>query len=300
MSVISFNGFIAMAEQAAFAGPHTVQKLDAIENYLRAYRHVMKNTSFTTIFFDAFAGTGDLPIGQGDGALLDAVIDKDEILEGSARRALKINPPFHRYILVEKMRGKAEELLGLKAEFSPISDRVEIIHGDANDELVRFCGDTDWRKSRAVVFLDPFGNQVRWETLEAVARCPIDLWYLFPSHLGVNRQISNSGFVEAAKAQSLDRVFGTAKWRERFLAPEKKTDLFGETESSRKLTNADIVTRFMIERMKTLFAGGVLDEWLPLGKNGAHWFSLLFAWGNESPRAGKIASRIAKQLMTRR
>lgn len=288
-----------MAKQSRFAGRHTIEKLEAIGGYLNAYRKVMKSTSFTTIFFDAFAGTGDLPVDLDEGGLFQEVTDKDEILEGSARRALQVVPSFHRYVFVEKMKGKAGELHRLKSEYPSIADRIEVNHGDANDELIKFCRTTDWRKSRAVVFLDPFGNQVLWDTLATVAKCPIDLWYLFPSHLGVNRQIANSGVVEDAKAQSLDRVFGTQNWRERFLVKEKNMDLFGETDAARKEANADIVTRFMIERMRTVF-GGVLDEWLPLGKNGAHWFSLIFAWGNKSPGPGKIASRIAKHLMSRK
>ena len=99
-----------MARQAAFVGRHTIQKLDAIESYLRAYRSVLKHTSFTTIFFDAFAGTGELPVDEKEDTLFEGVFDKDEIIEGSAQRALQVEPSFHRYIFVEKAKGKADEL----------------------------------------------------------------------------------------------------------------------------------------------------------------------------------------------
>lgn len=286
-----------MAKQSAFAGAHTVAKLEAIEKYLHAYQTALKRQNFTTVFFDAFAGTGELPTGF-DGQLLATVLDKDEIVEGSARRALQVSPPFHRYIFVEKMKGKAEELLRLKDEFSDKSDRIEILHGDANDELISFCGKTNWKSTRAVVFLDPFGNQVRWETLEILARHPIDLWYLFPSQLGVNRQINNDGSIEFNREDSLDSLLGTRDWRSAFVKREKSTDLLGEIEIATKQVTADLATRFMIERMKAIFKGGVLDEWLPLGKNGAHWNSLIFACGN--PRGGEIACRIARHVMRRK
>jgi hypothetical protein len=41
----------------------------------------------------------------------------------------------------------------------------------------------------------------------------------------------------------------------------------------------------MIARMKQVFRGGVLDEWLPLGSRNIHMYSLLFAWANPSPKA---------------
>jgi three-Cys-motif partner protein len=224
---------------------------------------------------------------------------KMKSLEGSARRALHIHPPFTRYVFVEKMRGKAKELQQPSAEFPDLATRVEVIEGDANSELISFCNRTNWRSSRAVVFLDPFGNQVRWETIAAVAACPIDLWYLFPSHLGVARQINRDGRVDDAKAESLDKIFGCQDWRSELVARAEVQDLFGRAEVSIRQADSDAATRFMIQRMATVFNGRVLDKWLPLGKNGAQWYSLIFAWGNPSPRAGQIASRIAKHVMQR-
>jgi three-Cys-motif partner protein len=288
-----------MARQATFAGRHTVQKLDAIEGYLRAYRNVLKNTAFTTIFVDAFAGTGELPTEEEGAALLDGVCDKDEIIEGSAQRALQIDPLFHRYVFVEKMRGKADELREMLRRFPSAAERAVVINGDANAEVTRFCSETDWGRSRAVLFLDPFGNQVHWETIKAIAGCPIDLWYLFPSLLGVTRQINRDGNVEPAKAHSLDQLFGCADWRQEFLPREASQDLFGSAEVSVRRASADTATRFMIRRMKTVFRGGVLDRWLPLGKRGAPWYSLIFAWGNPSDRAGRIARNIATHIMQR-
>ena len=288
-----------MAKQSAFAGAHTVKKLDAIAKYLRAYRNVMKNTSFRTIFFDAFAGTGELPVNLPKGGLFPSM-DKEELVEGSAKRALQVEPPFHEYIFVEKMRGKAEELAKLASQFPHVSERVRVQNGDANECLIAFCRNTNWNLTRAVVFLDPFGNQVRWQTLEAIAKCPIDLWYLFPSHLGVNRQISKDGSIDPTHGASLDALYGTPRWRDVFVRRETIADLFGETEVSTKQVDADKATSFMIERMKTVVKGGVLDDWLPLGRDAAHWYSLIFAWGNDSRKARDIAVRIAKNLMQRK
>src|SRR5690606_9199653 len=70
--------------------------------------------------------------------------------------------------------------------------------------------------------------------------------------------------------------------------------LFGDTtELARRVESADQVTRYMISCMKGVFGGGVSDTWLPLGKGGSHWFSLIFAWSNPSKSATELASRVS-------
>jgi three-Cys-motif partner protein len=287
--------------QLSFGGMHTEEKLQVFERYLAAYQRVLKNTGFTTVFFDAFAGTGEIPAEE-IGNLFEDVEEADSFIEGSARRALSVEPPFTSYVFVEKSRQKVGLLAALKTEFPHLSGRMQIERADANVAVERFCLDTNWRRTRAVMFLDPFGNQVGWNSLEAIARTKaIDLWYLFPAHLGVNRQISASGTFDAAKASSLDFVLGTPDWRKEFIAKIESRDLWGEIqETSFKQATVDSVTRFMIKRMKQIFGGVVLDEWLPLGRGGSHWYSLLFACANPSKKATEIAERLARAVMNRK
>jgi three-Cys-motif partner protein len=289
-----------VARQAKFGGGHTLQKLEAIEDYLRAYTKVMKKQKFVTVFFDAFAGTGELAARSEPPGLFDVEAEEQGLIEGSARRALRIDPGFDRYVFVERMKGKAAELDSLRHEFESFASRIDVVHGDANDAVMRFCATTDWRKTRAVMFLDPFGNQVSFETLRSIAGCPIDLWYLFPAGIGVNRQIGNDGTVVPSAEPSLHRLFGTDDWREQFVRTESQPDLFGESDVSIKHSSADAATRFMIGRMKTIFGGHVTDRWLPLGRAGAHWYSLIFACGNPNQRAWEIANRIANAILTRK
>ena len=52
--------------QQAFGGAHTEEKLNKLEDYLKAYLNVFKNQSWVhTIYFDAFAGTGEIPTAAG-------------------------------------------------------------------------------------------------------------------------------------------------------------------------------------------------------------------------------------------
>jgi three-Cys-motif partner protein len=190
----------------------------------------------------------------------------------------------------------------MRDEFPLLRDRIFVENRDANEAVHRFCAGANWSKTRAVMFLDPFGNQVNWKTIEVIASTQaIDLWYLFPAHLGINRQIAASGAMEDSKAASLDRVLGTTEWRDEFLGQQKSVDLWGNvSEQQVKQATVDSVTRFMIRRMKAIFAGTVLDEWLPLGRGGSHWYSLLFACANPSPKANEIAERLARAVMKRK
>jgi three-Cys-motif partner protein len=95
---------------------------------------------------------------------------------------------FPEYIFIEHNEEHAENLSDLRRRFPNIVRRIKIIPEDANVYLLKWCRETDWNKMRAVVFLDPYGMQVEWATIEAMAGTKsIDLWVLFPLGVGVNR-----------------------------------------------------------------------------------------------------------------
>lgn len=283
--------------QKPFPTKGTFKKLDVLAAYLDAYTTALKKQRFELLYVDAFAGTGEIPLRDG-GGLLDGVEEIDPVIEGSAQRALQLRTPFDRYFFIEKTRELATELGDLREKFPQYADRIEVKCQDANSWLEHFCATTDWRNTRAVVFLDPFGNQVAWETLVAIAETKaIDLWYLFPAGMGVNRQIGRSGIVRDEHARSLDRMFGPNDWRSAAVEESSEPDLFGDTVSFKKRTDPEGITQFMIDCMKKIFKGHVIDTWLPLGRNGAHWYSLLFASANPSKRAINLSKTLATAVM---
>ncbi|HWA31232.1 MAG TPA: three-Cys-motif partner protein TcmP [Rhizomicrobium sp.] len=286
-----------MAKAQRFGSAHTGQKLEKLEEYLRAYSTALKNQGFELVYFDAFAGAGDVQIADADTTLLDGIDDYTPFIHGSAQRALSFKTAFNRYVFVDAKSANIEALNALRDQNSDIADRVVIKKGDANSELLDFCRSTNWKKTRAVVFLDPYGNQVKWETVEALAATKaIDLWYLFPAGLGVYRQISKKRGVHGTHERSLDDLFGTAEWREAFVETVRVTDLFGSREEQEKKATVESVTRFMADRLKTVFGGGVLDEWLPLGSRKIHMYSLMFAWANPDEKA-KLAGKLALAVL---
>jgi three-Cys-motif partner protein len=279
-----------------FGGSHTEQKLDKLEAYLKAFTTALKHQPFRLFYFDAFAGTPDINLGTTNLPLLRAE-NVREFIDGSSRRALKFGASFERYIFVEKSKAKVKELQSLKTEYPDLADRMDIQHSEANEELERFCK-RFMKMQRAVIFLDPFGNQVRWDTVERIAATrAVDLWYLFPAGLGVHRQIGRDGSVHFTHEDSLDRIFGTSEWRTAFTSSRDTDDLFGQNTERAKIGTPESITRFMIDRMKQIFAGGVLDEWLPLGSDGRHSYSLIFACANPEPKASSLALKLARAVL---
>ena len=63
-----------------------------------------------------------------------------------------------------------------------------------------------------------------------------------------------------------------------------------------KTATTESITQFMIDRMKTLFEGGVLDEWLPLSTKGIK-YSLIFASANPNPKVWALASKLANGVL---
>ena len=87
--------------------------------------------------------------------------------------------------------------------------QIEVIPGDANDRLPRFCqnmSDLD----RAVVFLDPYATEVAWTTVQTIARTKkIDCWILFPL-MAVARMMPKDKEPDEALAEELDRYSADA------------------------------------------------------------------------------------------
>jgi three-Cys-motif partner protein len=217
------------------------------------------------------------------------------LLEGSAALALKTEPSFDQYIFIERSRRFCQHLEELKNEFPEKAARIDVQRGDANERIRALCA-KDWSAHRAVLFLDPYGMQVEWKTIEAIASTKaIDLWLLFPLGIGVNRLLTKSGEIPQSWRQRLDMLLGTTEWYDEFYRVESTPTLFdGEQEHIVKATMATIAQYFN-RRLAGVFAG-VADEPGILRDNGNHPLYLLcFAVANE--RGKDIALRIAGHLL---
>ena len=282
----------------SFGGKHTIKKLETVADYLNFYTKALKNQPFKLKYFDGFAGTGDMRK-QNDLPLLSGG-KNIEIMEGSALRSLEIQRPFDEYFSSEISIGKTKKLKQAIAKHSHLRNRVKIRNGTIDHEIEHFCGALS-QYDRAVVFLDPCGGQVNWKILKTIAKSEkVDLWYLFPSGLNVVRQLKQNGEVHPDAKQNIDALFGTQDWIHEFVKHREELDLFGVNEITYREIDADAVTRYMIKRMSTIFKGGVLSKWLPLGKGNAQWYSLIFACSNPNHAANNLAKRGAGHIVSKK
>lgn len=291
-----------------FGGRWTTAKLELIAKYLSSYTTALKDKPskqqpFKRGYIDAFAGTGYRDARREDGdetpsqsLLLPDLAEREpqEFLDGSARLALKTEPQFDSYVFIERSISRSAQLEALKLEFQDLAGRIQIRRGDANIEIQKLCK-KDWSSHRAVLFLDPYGMQVEWKTIEAIAGTKaIDLWILFPLGIGVNRLLTKSGDIPESWRKRLDLLLGTDSWYEEFYLVESERTLFGEADRVVKATT-ETIGRYFNQRLCSIFAG-VADHPKVL-RNSANCplYLLCFAVGNQN--GAPIALRIANHLL---
>lgn len=286
-------------EAQPFGGLHTRRKLDVLENYLDAYVTVMKKQNFDLYYLDGFAGSGaSMAKSNPDEALELGLVETELIAKGSPVRALNVEPPFDHYIFIDK---KESNIASLRAEITGHrnAERVLFKPGDANKAISEFCSLLQRnRLARAVVFLDPFGRSVNWETVVSLANTEkVDLWYLVPVH-AMSRQVSKHGrFLPTSDIT--DRMCGSTAWRD--IAVRKihtGKDLFGAVDDRlEKSARATEFSEMFHSQLKCAFGGRVSEQYLPLGRGKLHEFSLMFACANPRETAYKKALSIANYIL---
>lgn len=292
-------------QQLIFGGDWTVEKLERVRKYLHAYTTALKKQPFALWYIDAFAGTGHLKPKKNHTAAAQTSIfeeaetqDAPKYIEGSTRVALKVEPRFDKYLFVEKEAGQIPMLEALRTEFPEVKEKIEIVNGDCNTYIPQLCATTNWRNTRAVLFLDPFGMEVKWSTLEAIAQTQaIDLWLLFPLGVGVMRMLKNDAKITDSWAKVLTEMFGTEDWFSVFYETAKVVGLFGEDVQQFKHCDYDKISQYFVTRLKTIFTA-VAENPLPLcNTKNVPLYLLCFAAGN--PKGAPIALRIAQDILGR-
>ena len=291
-----------MASQS-FGGGWTEQKLQILDEYLTAYCRIFKSNPsarhFQTVYVDAFAGGGLIQSSAASRASLFEEFGEPDtagFLEGSAARALR--HAFDRYIFIEKSDARIAELQALRAE-SPWRDRIAIRQGDANAKLKSLASATDWKKTRAVVFLDPYGMQVDWNTIAMLGNTKaVDLWLLFPLGQAVMRLLQRRSEPPPEWQQALDRIFGTHIWYDRFYRKETEQDFFEELTSTYRVADSNAVAQFMIERMESAFVSVAKKPGILYNSQKVPIYLFCFASANPkgAPTALKIANHLPKRL----
>lgn len=284
----------------SFGGAWTEQKLKILREYLVAYTRILSKTPYTYGYIDAFAGSGRVRIGAEEELFVDLQDDEPRrLLDGSARIALSTDPPFKRFVFIDNNQANCDRLDKLvQTEFPGKRDEVRILRGDANTELRGLC-DKNWRSMRAVLFLDPFGMQVDWSTIEAVAKTrAIDMWLLFPMTTGVCRLLAgNLEKLPVGWAAKLDRFFGPNQWSDAFYIESPQGRLFSDTPSQIKAAPPEHIAKYFKQCLSGIFSQVAPSHRMLRNSQGSPLYMLCFAAGN--PRGAPTAVKIADYLLKR-
>lgn len=295
-----------------FGGPWTEVKLDAITDYLAFFTGALRykprrEKPFQLWYFDAFAGSGDRTATRQTGGVLEGtpLNVADVTLDGSARRALQIDPPFKHYVFIEQDAKRAAALRQLAVEYPSRDTRFDT--RDGNEVLCEIFTSPPWSQQpngkgphRGVVFLDPYGMSVDWTTLQTLANTgAIDVWYLF-NLAAVVRQLANDfSAVDIHKQAKLDQIFGTPDWRTELYRQKIAPDLFhttGTTTSTIRSASPRQIEAYAKSRLESLFP--YVSDPLPLLMSGrTQLFSLFCLSANSSPIAIDLVKQGVRSIL---
>lgn len=170
-----------------------------------------------------------------------------------------------------------------------------IIIDEALNEIIQ---KTPWRSTRGVLFLDPYGMTVRWDTLQKVAATKaLDVWYLFPLSAVYRQAAIDFNKVDEGKAAALDSVLGTTEWRTAFYSESQQESLLDVGKSgARRTAGPAEITSFVHARLCEIFKGWVSSPILLPERGGPPMFALFFAVSNPAEPAVKLSKKAADHL----
>lgn len=215
-----------------FGGNWTDQKMKIVVDYAKAYLMIMsKQDWIKTIYFDGFAGSG-----------LIEDEDGDQVKKGTALQILDIVNPkrFDMYYFVEM---EEEYKLTLEAQVKQNYPGVKayVQRDDCNNKLKALAGYlTKYRSYRALAFVDPYGMDVNWSSIEALRGLGVDLWILVPTGVGSNRLLKVNGEISDSWYTALETHLGLDRTEidKRFYRKETRNTLFGEEVMVKKEKDA--------------------------------------------------------------
>jgi three-Cys-motif partner protein len=270
--------------------------LEILLEYLSAFLHDMQRRPFRTMYVDGCSGTGYVERCDPRNRVQEGFFERPpNVLPGSARRALTLEPPFDRYVFIERNRTRYQQLRAVLDDFGWLSNRIRLRRWDANNYVPKLCEETDWNSWRAVIFLDPPGTQIKWETVRAIADTKgADLWYLFPLGQTVNRLLRRDrAEIEDSQRQALKGMFGCTSWYDEFYRAVVREGIISTERQTLKTGGSKEIGRYFVERLWTVFPY-VIERPLRLyNRTGVLLFTFCFA----SP--SKRRAEMARDILTR-
>jgi len=211
VSILASDGL-----RARESGAWTREKLTYLGKYAAAFMTAMapkrrEGKWDRLVYIDLLAGPG---------------ICKDERGEfpGSALIALGVRPAFDHLFLGDKSTSNVEAL----KRRVPTEDQklVTFLADDCNDAVTNVIENLS-SKTLGLAFLDPEGLDVKFKTLRTLATRRVDIVYLFPSGIGIRRNLAR--FAREPHSR-MDDVWGGREWRDLPLAKHALGELTSHEE----------------------------------------------------------------------
>lgn len=231
-----------------FGGSWTDQKMKIVVDYAKAYLRIMaKQPSIKTIYFDGFAGSG--VISDEDG---------EELKKGTALQIMDITQPkpFDMYYFVE-WDEKFKNMLETQIKENYLDRKAHVIQDDCNNKLKAMARYLTKKPAyRALAFVDPYGMDVDWASIEAFKGLNVDLWILVPTGVGANRLLKVNGEISESWYKALETFLGLPRTEidKRFYRRTTVPTLFGdETTVTKKKDAIQKLGNLYAERLGEVF-----------------------------------------------
>jgi three-Cys-motif partner protein len=183
----------------------TRHKLQILGDYLQAFATAGSSVS-ERIYLDLFAGWPE-----------NVSRETDELILGSVHQALGAHPPFTRVCLFE-LDQKAQRLEQAVRQAYPDRPGITVYPGDCNVTVAQALADlrpVNWAPTFA--FIDQFDSEVRWSTLEQIARfrrgkTKAEMWILFATGLYPRGLNLHGEMMNASYGDTLTDMLGSEEW----------------------------------------------------------------------------------------
>jgi three-Cys-motif partner protein len=231
-------------------GAWSQTKLDMLRQYLAAYTSILRTQRWCQgcHYVDAFAGGVRHLTKDGEGF---------ELIDGSPLLALKNHPPFDSFTFIDMDEERINKHINpLRKDFP--EKRITTLTGDCNKKLVeevlpRFSGKGS--PHRGFIFLDPYGINLEWKTVEAIAKTLVYDVLINFSVMGVYRQLGAKPPGDALRKR-LNNLMGTEEWHSLVYKPSRMLSLFDDAPMDLERQSGDLpekLTNFYRKRLSTRF-----------------------------------------------
>lgn len=286
--------------QEEWGGKWTEKKLTAFIKYVRSYLIIMNKYPFwKTIYFDGFAGSGSKKKDKSDlYKQLKISYEQETVYKGSAERVLSINEKhgFDYYYFIDTDSNSLDKLEKKLNKLNvSASKNLAFKSGDANKWLNELARTLKTNKYAALIFLDPFGMQIDWNSIANLKGTRSDIWILVPTGVIVNRLLDRKG--ELKHLKKLKSFFGMEEEdiRNEFYETEEEETLFGATEITRKVVKPiEKIANLYLKRLNTIWKYTISSPFRLDNNHGFPIFHFVFASNNKN--AVKIANQIVERV----